>query len=334
MNDNTGAMVQAYITNENTDLYLFVGEITKASAAEFTSVVCARTTRRPMATLFLTSNGGDPHAAYRMAKALRRAYTTVRLLVAGPCKSAGTLIALGANEIAFANGGELGPLDVQLTKPDEIFVLGSGLDVLQALKMITDSAFESFEQFMVNLGARSGGAISTKMAADVAGGLATKLFEPISAQIDPMRLGEVQRAIRIARAYGERLSVSHQNLKAGALDSLIDGYPSHGFVIDMEEAKKLFVSVTELSPSEAALVLEFPIVSKDPSSSPISADLGELFPPPQAEDATKTDNDGNTPHSRSAETIEPVSANETRAPSGNGTGAAPGHAENAEPASV
>src|SRR5262249_42747467 len=158
-----------------------------------------------------------------------------------PCKSAGTLMALGADELAFGAEGELGPLDIQLTKPDEIFVLGSGLDVLQAVSMISDTAYEKFEQSMIKLGARSGGAISTKMAADVAGRLATRLFEPIAAQVDPLRLGEVQRAIRIATAYGERLSSKHDNVRPKALDQLIHGYPSHGFVIDMEEAQDLFV---------------------------------------------------------------------------------------------
>ncbi len=34
----------------------------------------------------------------------------VTLWVIGPCKSAGTLVAIGAHEIAFAPHGELGPL--------------------------------------------------------------------------------------------------------------------------------------------------------------------------------------------------------------------------------
>lgn len=316
MSDDTTAAVQKYIANANSDLYLFAGEITRASAVEFTHIVCARTMRRPTATLFLTTNGGDPHAAYRMAKALRRAYGTVRLLVAGPCKSAGTLIALGADQIAFGTEGELGPLDVQLTKPDEIFVLGSGLDVLQALTAVTDTAFDRFEEFMINLGARSGGAMSTKMAADLASTLATKLFEPISAQIDPMRLGEVQRAIRIARTYGERLSEGLKNLKPKALDTLIEGYPSHGFVIDMEEAQKIFVHVTELTADELALVNEFPIVAKEPSSSPVSADLGELFPLSNTVNAPAIDDTSAPAQAGTADAIEPI---ESGHPTGNGT---------------
>jgi ClpP class serine protease len=43
--------------------------------------------------------------------------------VSGYCKSAGTLIALGANELAFGEHGELGPLDVQIAKRDEVLGL-------------------------------------------------------------------------------------------------------------------------------------------------------------------------------------------------------------------
>ena len=37
------------------------------------------------------------------------------------CKSAGTLLLIGATSLIISDRGELGPLDVQLSKPDEIF---------------------------------------------------------------------------------------------------------------------------------------------------------------------------------------------------------------------
>ncbi len=42
---------------------------------------------------------------------------------------------------------------------------------------------------------------------------------PFSAQIDPLRLGEMQRTINIAKQYGERLRAS-----AETLDKLIGDY--------------------------------------------------------------------------------------------------------------
>lgn len=69
-------------------------------------------------------------------------------------------------------------------------------------------------------------------------------------QIDPNRLGEMQRAMRIAQEYGYRLNQSSQSLRNGALDNLIAGYPSHSFVIDRKEAATLFSSVRPPTNSE------------------------------------------------------------------------------------
>jgi hypothetical protein len=247
-------IIVEYSQAQDADLYIFNGPIEGDTSQHFVSLVCNKKDRRKHVFLFLTTHGGDPHAAYRMAKTLRRKYPRkFRLLVAGPCKSAGTLIALGASEIAFGPRGELGPLDVQMTKPDEIFVFGSGLDVLQAVSAVTDTAFRQFETYMVQLASKSGGSISTKTASEIASQFATGLFNPIMAQIDPLRLGETQRAITIATEYGQRLSQGLDNLQASALDRLIVSYPSHGFVIDLEEAQKLFVNVSEFSSPEFAI---------------------------------------------------------------------------------
>lgn len=84
---------------------------------------------------------------------------------------------------------------------------------------------------------------STKMAAEVATNLTSGLLNPMYAQIDPIRLAEVDRSMRIAEQYGIRLQ--NNNLNDGALDKLLSDYPSHGFVIDRNETKKLFKSVEE-----------------------------------------------------------------------------------------
>ncbi len=74
-----------------------------------------------------------------MVRYLKKHYEggKIRLLIDGPCKSAGAMIALGVDEIAFGPRGELGPLDTQLTKQDEILFMSSGLDILQALSVVT-----------------------------------------------------------------------------------------------------------------------------------------------------------------------------------------------------
>ncbi len=169
-------LVQGFIAKYNTDLYLFSGQITYATASEFVDAVCRKVKPKPTALLYMTTPGGDPHAAYRIIRALRAKYAKVRLAIAGPCKSAGTLIAIGAHELVMADTGELGPLDVQLSKPDELIPNSSGLDIFQALAVTTQHAYQTFEQALLSLIEDSSGSISTKTAAELARDLAVGLF--------------------------------------------------------------------------------------------------------------------------------------------------------------
>lgn len=95
--------------------------------------LCKNRSRRPNLFLILVTNGGDADAAYRLAVLLQNQYKKVWCLVTGICKSAGTLVAIGANKLVMSDQGELGPLDVQLYKEDEIGETRSGLTVLSAL---------------------------------------------------------------------------------------------------------------------------------------------------------------------------------------------------------
>ncbi|WP_250910091.1 SDH family Clp fold serine proteinase [Escherichia coli] len=60
--------------------------------------------------------GGDPSAGYRIGRALQHNYEHITVLVVGPCKSAGTLMAVAAHKLVIGDMGELGPLDIQLKK--------------------------------------------------------------------------------------------------------------------------------------------------------------------------------------------------------------------------
>jgi hypothetical protein len=149
------------IKRHELDFFVYSGATQYGSSSQFVDLVCRKTTTYKSCCLFLTTPGGDPHSAYRIIRCLRSKYPDkVTLAVAGPCKSAGTLIALGAHEIAMSPTGELGPLDVQLTKPDEIIPNGPGLERFQALAVTTTHAFEAFERCMLDIIEHSLGSIS------------------------------------------------------------------------------------------------------------------------------------------------------------------------------
>jgi len=65
--------------------------------------------------LILHSPGGDPNAAEQMLRYLRTQFDHIRAIVPLAAKSAGTMLALGCDEIVLGKHSELGPIDPQLT---------------------------------------------------------------------------------------------------------------------------------------------------------------------------------------------------------------------------
>ena len=150
-------------------------------------------------------------------------------------------MAIAANNLIIGDQGELGPLDIQFQKRDEIFEQSSGLDIFKAVNFLEDRALMELRKYMVDIKAGTG--ITTKLSAEIATKLIDSIIKPIACQIDPIKIGEHQRAIGIAQEYGFRLNDMTHTLKPDALSGLIGGYPSHGFVIDRKEAAELFVKV-------------------------------------------------------------------------------------------
>ena len=82
------------------------------------------------------------------------------------------------------------------------------------------------------------------MASDIAASLTANLLNPVFGQMDPLRMGETERMLEISVQYGKRFAVS--NLRSEeSLTRLVTGYPSHGFVIDLPEAREIFRVVSE-----------------------------------------------------------------------------------------
>lgn len=236
-----------YNTKEKSDIFYFCAEITAINIEQFTSFV-EQNKKRDNCHIFFVTNGGDIDAAYRMARFFKKHYKKLTLYIYGPCKSAGTLFALGASEIIMGKNGEFGPLDVQVFDRDEFMQRSSGLSIHQSLESIGKKSFELFEMVFLNLKQKSGGNITTQTAAEIASKIAVGLYAPITEQIDSSRLGELQRSLDIAIHYGIRLGVSENIVRHLTMD-----YPCHSFVIDYEEAERLFQNVR--IPEEFELLL-------------------------------------------------------------------------------
>lgn len=247
-------------------------------------------------TVLLCTPGGSADASYRISRAFQDNYTTVRAFIVGWCKSAGTLCVIGANELVMTDESELGPLDVQISKRDEIGERDSGLVVSEALRSLETQAFTTFENILLHIKERSDGTVSFKMAAEIAATLAGSLFEPIYRQIDPEKLGATARSLTVANEYGKRLNVKGKNLKSNALQLLGVGYPSHGFVIDRREAERLFHKVRKPTELELEIASEVGVYASIPSEQALVQFLNPVGKEVKDE-STGTPTDGTTPKS-------------------------------------
>jgi hypothetical protein len=160
--------------------------------------------------LVLLTPGGSIEPAYQISK-ICKTYARSKFVVVVPrhAKSAGTLLALGADEIHMGALGQLGPIDPQL---DGLPALG----VSQALNSLA--------------------AVAGKHP-----GSAEMLSRYLKATLTVPQIGYCERIGESAVQYGERLLLNKKKLlprsPAEIARELVHDYKDHSFVIDVEEAQ-------------------------------------------------------------------------------------------------
>jgi hypothetical protein len=181
----------------------------------------------------LHTPGGDIDAAEKLMSILRSRVGVGRLRVIVPdfAKSAGTLMAIGADEIVMSDTSELGPIDPQVTITD-----GDGNRTTQSIQAYLDA----YDQL-------------TERLQDDPDDLATRLqFN----KLEPDRIVHFQAVKARARLFAEsqlkrgmcRETGNYTKIAARLLDT--KERPSHGQVINAEEAQSLGLTVQRLLPSD------------------------------------------------------------------------------------
>lgn len=258
-------------TLSNYDCYFYIGPISMDGYYRLCKEIDQHKTKENV-MFCLVTYGGDPDAGFRIGRALQHHYNgNVSIYIPNVCKSAGTLTVIAAKTIIMNNQGELGPLDIQLRKDDELGVSNSGLDIFKTLDTLEERVNTEFTKYLRSV--RFGQGLSTRMSADIATKLVSSIIKPIAEQIDPMKIGEHQRATDIATEYGTRLNETSKCLKNSktSLEQLIRGYPSHGFVIDRKEAQQIFSCVEN---ANEAIIKRFSAIHRVLDANPRFASTG------------------------------------------------------------
>jgi hypothetical protein len=214
--------------------------------------------------VIVASPGGDVGVAYLLARELRRRFPAVTAVVPLRAKSAATLLCLACDEIVLGSLGELGPLDEQVNEKQaaDFPAHTSRLVPFKALAQLHDAALDTFDVVAGRILEKSG--MRPFDACSKAAELTTSLYAKLYAQIDPSRLAESARGLEIGYEYALRLLRRYRpDLPADQakklVHRLVHDYPSHGFVIDYEEAQDLGLPVREATEAEEPLLDELAV---------------------------------------------------------------------------
>jgi hypothetical protein len=195
---------------------------------------------KPIA-LLIQSPGGDAHHAYSIARFFQRRTRDFTVLVPRFAKSAATLLALGASRLILGRDAELGPLDVQM--PDrEREEYGSALDAVQSLERLNVFSLSAIDQLMYLLAQRTGKRMDTLLPLVL--DYSTNFVRPLLEKIDTVDYTKKSRELKVAEEYAVRLMQQNYPLKVAkqVAAHLVEQYPTHGFVIDRQEAETETIS--------------------------------------------------------------------------------------------
>lgn len=244
--------------------------------------------------VIIESPGGNIEAAYQIIKVLRNHCEKLTGIVPFAAKSAATLICLGMDKLILGEIGELGPLDVQIPeKQDGSAELKSALNGFKALEHIQKYAVETLDIATKVILNRC--EVKITEAISLATAFSAIVANPLYAQINPYKLGEHARDLEISQAYGLRIMTRYMKWKKEAADKLLQsivwGYPSHAFILDVEELQKLGLPASYPEPGEAEFIesLKFPINALNKS---YVGFIIEQVPEPASTSASKENNHG------------------------------------------
>jgi hypothetical protein len=202
--------------------------------------------------LILFTNGGDAEAPLRIVSLLREYCEFLSVLIPHRAYSAGTLIALGANEIVMTPLSILGPIDPSRTHPllpkregtegpEPISVQ----DLRHAMQFIREAA-----------STKESGVVYTPEAM-------AQIFSALFDKIHPLAIGAIEQTYALAKLIGTRCLETHMGTEAAAVekitnlvDKLCDQYKSHSYPISRVEAKAIGLNVEFASETLQELLTE------------------------------------------------------------------------------
>lgn len=181
--------------------------------------------------------GGDTLAGFALARLIREFANFVGVLVPGACHSAGTLFALGADEIYMTRSGTLSPIDPSVTTALNPVAAGSGVQLGIQPGQVVPVSVESvtgFKALAADDWSRGGGNRDA---------LITEAFRVLADRVHPLALGDVYRRRQQIELLATELLKNHHKDNVEKIKEivsrLVTELGSHDYPIYRTEASRL-----------------------------------------------------------------------------------------------
>lgn len=205
--------------------------------------------------LILDTLGGSLDSAFKTVLFLSRFTSNLRIFVPRRAKSAGTLIAIGSRNLYMTPFSELGPLDTQIRDPRNPTDTLSALDCYQSVDYVRKFGLNSLKRALVTLAREMETGISLPELLNTAAEFAGVSTKPMLDNVKALDFGGWGRTLQIGELYAKSLlqRAGYEEPETLSIATrLVYGYTHHPFPIDIDEARRIGLTVRLMKPSLAA----------------------------------------------------------------------------------
>ena len=198
--------------------------------------------RQEALDLFLFTRGGDTEAPWRIVTLMREFCNRFAVLVPYRAYSAGTLLAMGADEIVMTPTGVLSPIDPSRTHP--LLPRREGAAESEPISV------QDMRHAMTFIRATAKPSDLATYTPEAMAQIVTALF----GKIHPLAIGAIEQSYALAKLIGTRCLSTHMtnpdeivNIE-GIVNKLCDDYKSHAYPICRNEARDIGLKVVDAPP--------------------------------------------------------------------------------------
>lgn len=209
--------------------------------------------------LVLDTLGGSLDSAFRIILFLSQFTSQLRVYVPRRAKSAGTLIAVGCQELYLAPFAELGPLDTQIPDPRDPTHNVSALDLFQTVDYVRGFGIDTLKRTLVALTKEVETGLPLSELLGTARTFANSCTESMLSSVKALDFGAWGRTLQIGERYTKCLleRAGYDSAEVRSLSyQLVYGYTHHPYAIDIKAAKDIGLHAHIMKPAVSGPALE------------------------------------------------------------------------------